>query len=170
MSNLSLTNSVDIVCNSLKLIQNNDLVDVFNLFLLKSEGANIVGLAPSTLNTLQEIANAIGDDADFFNTINGKIDLKMNISDVYSKSYIDILSANLFTKDQTTSLLSLKLDSNIINSYYNKTVIDNTFTSYYTKSQVDGFVNAKINIADVYNKISVDSMLALKLNITDYLS
>ena len=75
MSNLSLTNSVDIVCNSLKLIQNNDLVDVFNLFLLKSEGANIVGLAPSTLNTLQEVANAIGDDADFFNTINGNIDL-----------------------------------------------------------------------------------------------
>ena len=75
MSNLSLTNSVDIVCNSLKLIQNNDLVDVFNLFLLKSEGANIVGLAPSTLNTLQEVANAIGDDANFFNTINGKIDL-----------------------------------------------------------------------------------------------
>ena len=68
MSNLSLTNSVDIVCNSLKLIQNNDLVDVFNLFLLKSEGANIVGLAPSTLNTLQEVANAIGDDANFFNT------------------------------------------------------------------------------------------------------
>ena len=78
MSNLSLTNSVDIVCNSLKLIQNNDLIDIFSLFLLKSEGANIVGIPPATLNTLQEIANAIGDDADFFNTINGKIDLKMN--------------------------------------------------------------------------------------------
>ena len=115
MSNLSLTNSVDIVCNSLKLIRNNELIDILSLFLLKSEGANIVGLSPSTLNTLQEVANAIGDDANFFNTINGKIDLKMNISDVYSKSYIDILSANLYTKEQTTSLLSLKLDSNIIN-------------------------------------------------------
>ena len=74
--------------------------------------------------------------------------MKSNTSDVYNKSYIDILSANLYTKDQTTSLLGLKLNNNVIDSYYNKTVIENTFTSYYTKSLVDGFVNAKINIAD----------------------
>ena len=75
MSNLSLTNSRDIVCNSLKIINSNDMTDVFKLFLLKSEAANIVGIPPETLNSLQEIAAAIGNDANLFNTINGKIDL-----------------------------------------------------------------------------------------------
>ena len=138
------------------------------LFLLKNDAADIVGIAPETLNTLQELAAAIGNDADFINTINAKINLKMDISGVYSKNYIDALNAMLFTKEQTTALLSLKLDSNIINSYYNKTYIDAAFTLYYTKSQVDSFVNAKINTADVYNKIAVDSMLVLKLNYRFY--
>ena len=35
MSKLSLTNSVDIVCNSLKIIKDNDLVDIFSLFFIK---------------------------------------------------------------------------------------------------------------------------------------
>ena len=66
MSNkLSLTNSVDIVCNSLKLIQNKDLIDIFSLFLLKSEGADIVGISPENLNTIQELANALGNDPYF---------------------------------------------------------------------------------------------------------
>ena len=73
MSNLSLTNSKDIVCNSLRIAQNNNLVDIFKLFLL-NDAADIVGIAPDDLNTLQEIAAAIGNDADFFNTINAKID------------------------------------------------------------------------------------------------
>ena len=65
MSNLSLTNSKDIVCNSIKIINSNDTTDVFKLFLLKSEAAEIVGIPPSTLNSLQEIAAAIGNDANF---------------------------------------------------------------------------------------------------------
>ena len=134
MSNLSLTNSKDIVCNSLTIISENDATDVFNLFLLKSEAADIVGIPPETLNSLQELADAIGGDAAFFATVNGKIALKSNTSDVYNKSYIDILSANLYTKEQTTSLLALKLNNNVIDSYYNKTLIDTAFTSYYTKS------------------------------------
>ena len=76
MSNLSLTNSKDIVCNSLRIINETDTTDVFNLFLLKSEAADIVGIPPETLSSLQELAAAIGGDAAFFATVNGKIDLK----------------------------------------------------------------------------------------------
>ena len=65
MSNLSLTNSKDIVCNSLRIAQGSDLVDISKLFLLKNDAADIVGIAPDDLNTLQEIAAAIGNDANF---------------------------------------------------------------------------------------------------------
>ena len=84
---LSLTNSKDLICNSLRIIHGDELLDVFELFLLKSEGADIVGISPESLNTLQEIANAIGNDAQFFSNINTQLSTKANITDVYTKSY-----------------------------------------------------------------------------------
>ena len=62
---LSLTNSTDIICNSLKVIKDSDLIDIFSLFWLKSEGADIVGISPENLNTSQELAAAIGNDNQF---------------------------------------------------------------------------------------------------------
>ena len=167
---LSLTNSKDLICNSLRIIHGDELQDIFKLFLLKSEGADIVGISPESLNTLQEIASAIGNDAQFFSNIYTQLSTKANITDVYTKSYIDILSADIFTKAQTTSLLSLKLDSNVINSYYNKTYIDGLFEDLYSQGQIDSFLNTKINATETYNKTVIDSMFVLKLNIADYIT
>jgi hypothetical protein len=48
-----LTNSNDLVVNSLSLVEKNKVIDVKELFLSKLESIdNIVGLAPETLNTL----------------------------------------------------------------------------------------------------------------------
>jgi hypothetical protein len=162
---LSLTNSKDLICNSLRIIHGDELLDVFELFLLKSEGADIVGISPESSNTLQEIANAIGNDAQFFSNIYTQLSTKANITDVYTKSYIDILSDDIFTKAQTTSLLSLKLYSNVITSYYNKTHIDGLFEDLYSQGQIDTFLNTKINATETYNKTVIDSMFVLKLNI-----
>ena len=109
---LSLTNSKDLICNSLRIIHGDELQDVFKLFLLKSEGADIVGISPESLNTLQEIANAIGNDAQFFSNIYTQLSTKANITDVYTKSYIDFLNADIFTRldsfiSYSTSRLSL---------------------------------------------------------------
>ena len=147
MSKLSLTNSVDIVCNSLKIIKDNDLVDIFSLFLLKSEGADIVGLAPSTLNTLKEIADAIGNDSDF-SIINNKIDLKMNISNVYQKVYNDNLFTSYFTKEQMTVSLNTKLNLNALDTYYNKAYIDGLFENTYTLTHIN-FLLTRVNKTDV---------------------
>ena len=62
---LSLTNSKDIVCNSVRIINGNILQDNFDAFLLKSEADRIVGIPPDTLDTLQKIASALGDDPFF---------------------------------------------------------------------------------------------------------
>ena len=82
---LSLTNLVDIEADSIKIGDE----DIYDIFLTKSEGGDIVGISPEDLNTLQELANAIGNDANFITTINNQIALKRNISDSYDKNYIN---------------------------------------------------------------------------------
>ena len=56
--------------------------------------SNLVGDAPAVLDTLSELADAIGDDADFLTTLNGNIALKANTADLAtvatSGSYNDL--------------------------------------------------------------------------------
>ena len=73
---LSLTNSRDIKCNSIFLNYNNDIKNVLDIFSFKSDISNITGLAPETLNTLQELATAMGNNPDFFNYVNQQRILK----------------------------------------------------------------------------------------------
>ncbi len=87
-------------------------------FWTKDEASDIVGIAPDNFNTLQEIAESINNDNNFFQTIDNKINLKRNIADSYSK--IDI-------------------NSTLIN-YYTKVVMDNKIDNKcYTKIQTDDF-------------------------------
>ena len=51
---LSLTNSRDIKCNNVDLNYNNDIENILNIFAFKSDISDITGLAPETLNSLQE--------------------------------------------------------------------------------------------------------------------
>ena len=62
---LSLTNSRDIKCNSIFLNYNNDIKNVLDIFSFKSDISDITGLPPATLNSLQELATAIGDNPFF---------------------------------------------------------------------------------------------------------
>ena len=55
-----LSNSIDLIVNSLKIIKGNQLEDITTLFLSKDEAVSgIVGLPPATLNTLEKISNAL---------------------------------------------------------------------------------------------------------------
>ena len=66
---LSLTNTRDGTFNNLSLVYDNNVKNVLDLFAFKDDIANITGLPPATLNTLQELANAINDDPNFFNYV-----------------------------------------------------------------------------------------------------
>lgn len=51
----------------------------------------LVGTSPAILDTLGEIATALGNDPDFANTIISQLALKANIADVYTQSAANAL-------------------------------------------------------------------------------
>ena len=65
LKQLSLTNTNDIVCNSVSLVSGNSLLNLFDIFLTQNQAGDIVGIAPEELNTLREISAAIGNDPNF---------------------------------------------------------------------------------------------------------
>ena len=161
---LSLTNLVDIEADSIMIGDE----DIYDIFLTKTSGSDIVGISPEDLNTLQELANAIGNDANFITTINNQIALKRNISDSYSQTYIDNTFGNYYTQTPTTTLLNNKLDLSAINNYYNKTETTTFLNSRYTISQTDGLLDLKMNVADTYTITSTNTLLNNKLDISTY--
>ena len=56
--------------------------------------ANLVSSAPETLDTLNELASALGNDPNFATTIASQIGNKANSSDVYTKQETDTLLSN----------------------------------------------------------------------------
>ena len=83
---ISLSNSKDIVANSLSLIQDSQVIDVKELFLSKLDAINnIVGLPPETLDTIQKLTNSINNDSNFYSTLVQQLNAKANISTTYTK-------------------------------------------------------------------------------------
>lgn len=74
----------------------------------KAECARLVASAPETLNTLDEIAAALGDDPNFATTITNQLGTKANKSDVYTKSEannkINTAVANKVTSTDVTQI------------------------------------------------------------------
>ena len=91
---LSLTNSKDIVANSITVIQGNRSID-----LLETIDA-VTGLAPDTLNSLEKLATALNNDSNFFNFVtNGLNNKQKTLSNgtliTGSKSLLDATSAKI---------------------------------------------------------------------------
>jgi hypothetical protein len=83
---VSLTNSNDLVVNSLSLVEKNKIIDVRQLFLSKLDAIdNIVGLAPETLNTLAKLGEAINNDSNFYQSLITDLSFKANTADTYRK-------------------------------------------------------------------------------------
>ena len=88
---VSLTNSIDIVANSVSLYDANQVKNILDLFLKKTDAiTQIIGVPPETLNTIQKLAESINNDQTFYNTINNKLGTKANSPDVYT--IVDILT------------------------------------------------------------------------------
>jgi hypothetical protein len=51
--------------------------------------SDLIGTAPTLLNTLVEISTAINNDPNVYNTLNSAIALKANQSTTYTKSEVD---------------------------------------------------------------------------------
>ena len=77
------------------------------IFAIKNE---IIGLPPSTLNTIEKLALALNNNPDFFNYVNQQLLLKRNIIDSYDKNYINNLITNYYNKTEIDNNLLLKQD------------------------------------------------------------
>ena len=71
---VTLTNTVDIVADSIHVKKDNKLIDVMDNI------QNIAGLPPETLNSLEKIANAMDNDPNFFQTMAHGLNAKLNTS------------------------------------------------------------------------------------------
>ena len=78
---LSLTNSEDIIANSVSIINSKgQLVDLIQLL-----GETFIGLPPDTLDTLEKIATAIDNDPAFLTTVRALLDTKAEKTTTYTK-------------------------------------------------------------------------------------
>ena len=159
MSSLNLSNSDVGVFNNIYMLRNTGQISVYDLFALKGDITEITGLAPSTLNTLQELAAAMNNDPDFFQHVRDQLDLKRNVLDSYDKSYINNLIALYYTKIQTDTLLNLKLNSSVIDNYYTKTESNNLYTTITAwnnnNTTINSQLNLKANITDLNNYYTI---------------
>ena len=69
---VTVTNSVDIVANSVQIIKDNELINVLDKI------TNFTGLPPETMDSLEKIANAMDNDPNFFQTIADGLGAKLD--------------------------------------------------------------------------------------------
>ena len=86
----SLTNSKDLVANSRSVIDKHEVIDLKELFLSNLDAkTNIVRVPVATLDSLQQLAEAINSDANFYNNIMADIGLKSD------STYVNILGGSI---------------------------------------------------------------------------
>ena len=138
---------------------------------VKSAVDNLVASAPAALDTLNELAAALGNDANYAATVTNTLSQKANSTDVDNalalKTNITYVDASLNIKPSFSQVdASLNLKSNI-------TYVDASLNVKPSFSQVDASLNLKSNITYVDASLNVkpsfsqvDASLNLKSNIT----
>lgn len=173
-SNVRLTNSLDLVCNSLSIIEGNQVVNI-NTKLSTLSGS----LTEEQLQTISDISEAIDNDPDFFTTMQNKIDLKRNISDSYTITETDSLLQEKLSVSRYDFPLNANgvaftdtQDNQIVKITNNKDTIFNYNVSCFSNLYVSGnnilpLIDTKRNIADSYTKTEINSALLLKRDYED---
>lgn len=116
--------------------------------------SGLVNSAPETLDTLNELASALGNDPNFATTIATQIGNKANSSDVYNKSETDTFLLNK-TND---SDLSPVAKSGSYNDLVDKPEQD--LSNYYNKAETNELLTLKASSSEVYTKTEVDNLLS----------
>ena len=120
--------------------------------------ANLVASAPSTLDTLNELAQALGNDANFSTTVTNSIATKLNSSDFNStfdtrlatKTTSNLTEgSNLYFTDQRARDAIAGSSATISPSRWNSPYTENTFLRGYAQWSASGSNN--LNIANVSN-------------------
>jgi len=118
--------------------------------------ASIVDSAPSTLDTLNELAAALGDDPNHVTTMTTLVGTKADQSTTYTKTEVDT-SLNL-KSDKTTTYTKTEVDTSLN--------LKSDKTTTYTKTEVDTSLNLKSDKTTTYTKTEVDTALTNKSDTT----
>ena len=168
---VSLSNSKDIVANSISLVRGNRLIDV-----LETIDAVQV-LAPETLSSLEKLANALNNDSNYFQTVSGAISNKADAATTYTKTEVDnnilnsvndledILWEEIDTKaDQATTYTKTEVDGQLV-------LKQNTLTAGTVQGGVmimqDGIVRAMKGISPVWLAPDVN-FVAIGVDLNNY--
>ena len=98
-----------------------DLTDYATLSYVATAIANLVNSSPAALNTLSELATALGNDANFSTTITNLLATKQTKITTFSNPIL--YSNNTLSFDSTVNNLT---------NYYNKTTSDNNYQAKIT--------------------------------------
>ena len=147
--------------------------------------SSIINSAPAALDTLNELAAALGNDANFAATVTNSLSQKANTTDVNNalalKANITDVDASLNLKSNLTYVdASLNLKSNLtyvdasLNLKSNLTYVDASLNLKSNLTYVDASLNLKSNLTYVdaslnlkSNLTYVDASLNLKANISN---
>jgi uncharacterized protein YpuA (DUF1002 family) len=126
---------------------------------------NIIAGAPNALNTLKELSDALGSDANYSTTVLNHIGTKANSTDVYSKAEVNSFlddKADFFTVESPLSFLFnpqqpelVKLQADV----YNKTTVDTKLADKTDKSTTNNSATAWSSglASDAYHYIDTGS-------------
>jgi hypothetical protein len=152
-------------------VATNSTTQIATTEFVKTAINNLIGGAPTYLDTLKEITDTLGTDANFSSTIITQLGTKAASADVYTKIEADALlgakaaSADVYTKTEANDLLGAKAASADV---YTKTAANDLLSAkaasanVYTKTEADALLGAKAASADVYTKIEADDLLGAK--------
>ena len=144
----SLSNTHTVVADDIFLLQNVNLKNIYDIFATIEQLDNVTGFDQATIDILTNIANTMGGlPSTWYTDLVNSINLKRNITDSYSITYIN---SNFYNKTTIDNSLALKANqsttftktevNNLFNNYYNNTYIDTLIADYYTKLQVDALI------------------------------
>ena len=108
---------------------------------IEDQITDLIGSAPEVLDTLAELADAIGDDPDFFNTINNELDQK--VDKVSGKG----LSTNDYTTEEKNKLAGIQAGAQVnptnVSAFTNDAgylTQHQSLSDYVQKSQTAGLI------------------------------
>ena len=135
---------------------------------VNTQVSNLVNSAPATLDTLKELADALGNDANFSTTVTNLIGQKVSIESYNADKATFALkselpdTSNMLTKSEASSTYALKteiptdyLTSSSLNGYATTSYVNTQIegieipdvSSYLTKSVADTYYQARGNYA-----------------------
>ena len=124
------------------------ITDAYTKTQVDKKVSDLVNSAPETLDTLNELASALGNDSNFATTIATQMGNKANSSDVYNKSETDTLLSDL----AKTSDLAIVATTGSYNDLLDKpTSFDVDLSNYYTKLEVDNLLS-NISVNSITNE------------------